>query len=116
VTPQSYVETKPADGKVFPTWNYFAVQCYGTATFYLGVGDPDLPRKQVHGLTDVNDRKMMRYCDEPWEVDDAPEKYIEMLMKAIVAIEIEVTRMEGKWKTSQAMSKEDRQGVILYHF
>ena len=49
----------------------------------------------------------------PWTVDEAPESYIELLRKNIVGVEIEITRLEGKWKMSQELVKEgDRDGVI----
>ena len=35
------------------------------------------------------------------------------MLKAIVGIEIEVTRVEGKFKLSQNRSAEDRTGVVL---
>ncbi|KAJ5081485.1 FMN-binding split barrel-related protein [Penicillium alfredii] len=34
ITPHFYTESKPATGKVAPTWNYAAVQVYGRATIY----------------------------------------------------------------------------------
>jgi transcriptional regulator len=32
-------------------------------------------------------------------------------LKGIVGVEIEITRIEGKWKVSQNRSEADRQGV-----
>ncbi|THY94597.1 hypothetical protein D6C93_05294 [Aureobasidium pullulans] len=49
--------------------------------------------------------------EKPWEVDDAPEKYIELLRKNIIGIEIKVQHLGGKHKMSQEMGKEDREGV-----
>lgn len=48
----------------------------------------------------------------PWKVNDAPERYIELMKRAIVGIEIEITRLEGKVKMSQEMGKGDRAGVV----
>lgn len=39
VTPKLYTETKPASGKVVPTWNYAAVQVYSRAKVFI---DPKL--------------------------------------------------------------------------
>ena len=47
-----------------------------------------------------------------WEVSDAPESYVSQLMKNIIGIEVEVTRMEGRWKMSQEKPAGDREGVI----
>ena len=49
----------------------------------------------------------------PWHVEDAPADYLEATLRAIVGIEIEVTRVEGKFKLSQNRSAEDRTGVVL---
>lgn len=49
---------------------------------------------------------------EAWSVKDAPEKYIGLLTKAIMGIEIEVTRLEGKFKMSQESTEGDRRGVV----
>ena len=39
--------------------------------------------------------------------DSSPE-YIEQMLSAIVGIEVEVTRMVGKWKLSQNKEERDR--------
>ena len=49
----------------------------------------------------------------PWHVSDAPADFLDTMLKAIVGIEIEVTRVEGKFKLSQNRSAEDRTGVVL---
>jgi transcriptional regulator len=48
---------------------------------------------------------------QPWGINDAPADYIERMLGAIVGIEIPVTRIEGKWKTSQNRTDADRAGV-----
>src|SRR5206468_655224 len=49
---------------------------------------------------------------EPWAVSDAPAGYIEKMLHAIVGIEIEITRLEGKWKVSQNQPEANREGVL----
>ncbi len=39
--------------------------------------------------------------------DSSPE-YIDKMLSAIVGIEVEITRMVGKWKLSQNKEKRDR--------
>ena len=41
-----------------------------------------------------------------------PEQYLQGMMKGIVAFEIELTRLEGKFKLSQNRSETDKQNVI----
>lgn len=38
---------------------------------------------------------------EAWKVTDSPENYTELLKEAIIRVEINVERMEGKFKMSQ---------------
>lgn len=49
--------------------------------------------------------------EHPWAVSDAPADYIDGMLRAIVGIEITVTRLSGKWKMSQNRSRADRLGV-----
>jgi transcriptional regulator len=44
-------------------------------------------------------------------VNDAPDDYVQQMLRAIVGIEISVTRLVGKWKISQNRSEADRLGV-----
>jgi transcriptional regulator len=49
---------------------------------------------------------------EPWSVDDAPDDFIASQIKGIVGIEITLTALNGKWKTSQNRNEADRRGVV----
>ena len=109
--PQGYVSpswyaSKAQHHKVVPTWNYTLVQAHGTLR---AIDDPDWVRAFVTRLTETHEggRAM------PWHVTDAPADFIEATQRAIVGIEIEVTRLEGKFKLSQNRSAEDRTGVVL---
>lgn len=113
VTPKFYVDTKPATGKVVPTWNYAAVQVYGKLSVYYDARDPSTDAflsKAVADLSQLAETQIMGY-ERPWQVGDAPGGYVDLLKKAIVGIEIEVTDMGGKWKMSQEMKGGDSQGV-----
>ncbi|KAF0322491.1 transcriptional regulator [Colletotrichum asianum] len=103
VTPKFYTETKPTTAKVVPTWNYAAVQAYGRATIHF---DSKHTETSVMDYTGKGDRP------GPWKVADAPERYIELMKKNIISIEIVIERLEGKFKMSQEMRKGDREGVI----
>lgn len=114
VTPKFYTSTKPATGKVVPTWDYAAVQAYGRATVYFDVHDPGTGAflaRQVAQLSDFAERDIMRY-DAPWSVADAPQSYIALMKKAIVGIEIEITDIAGRWKMGQELPAGDRAGVV----
>jgi len=104
VTPAWYA-TKAESGKVVPTWNYAMVQVHGR----LHVRDDrDWLRAQIEALTQAQEGAR----PEPWSVGDAPEPYVEAMLRGIVGVEIEIVRIEGKWKVSQNRPEADRNGVI----
>jgi transcriptional regulator len=47
----------------------------------------------------------------PWKMSDSAPEYIDQMVSAIVGIEVEVTRMVGKWKLSQNKEERDRVGA-----
>ena len=109
--PQAYVSpnwypSKFQHGKAVPTWNYAMVQVHGTLR---AIEDAEWLRAFVTRLTERHEGGRA----VPWHVSDAPADYIDTMLKAIVGIEIEVTRVEGKFKLSQNRSAEDRTGVVL---
>jgi transcriptional regulator len=120
VTPKFYVETKPSTGKVVSTWNYSAVQVYGKATVLFDSKSSVLEEflnKQLDDLARMSEEQIMGYTGEegkktPWKVSEAPDSYIQLLKKAIIGVEIEVTRMEGKFKMSQELKDGDREGAV----
>ncbi|MGF9756930.1 FMN-binding negative transcriptional regulator [Microvirga sp. 0TCS3.31] len=103
ITPSWYA-AKREHGKVVPTWNYAIVQAYGRMRV---IDDPDWLLRQITAMTDVQEAAR----PEPWTVTDAPAPFVAAQLKGIVGIQIEITRIEGKWKVSQNRSEADRQGV-----
>ena len=69
--------------------------------------DPVWLEALVRELTVRNEATM----PTPWSVDDAPADFIERMLRAIVGVELEVTRVEAKRKLSQNRSAEDVAGV-----
>ena len=104
VTPAWYA-AKAEHGRVVPTWNYVAVHAYGTLRI---VDDAAFLRRHLHELTTRHEAGRER----PWAVDDAPAAYIAQLERAIVGVELVITRLEGKWKMSQNRSDADIAGVV----
>ena len=103
ITP-SWYETKREHGKVVPTWNYAIVQARGRMRI---VEDPAWLLEQVTAMTSIHETAR----PEPWAVDDAPPEFLAAQMKGIVGVEIEIARIEGKWKVSQNRPEADRRGV-----
>ncbi|MFL5156647.1 MAG: FMN-binding negative transcriptional regulator [Microvirga sp.] len=103
ITPSWYA-AKREHGKVVPTWNYAIVQARGRLTIR---DDPDWLRQQITAMTEMQEGPR----PEPWNVSDAPAPFVAAQLKGIVGIEIEITRIEGKWKVSQNRPEADRLGV-----
>ncbi|RAL00784.1 FMN-binding negative transcriptional regulator [Aspergillus ibericus CBS 121593] len=119
VTPKYYTETKPDTGKVVPTWNYSAVQIYGKLSMHYDSKDPEAGAflaKQMHDLSEQCERGIMGYTGgerpQPWKVADAPKRFIELMQRNIVGIQIEIRKIEGKFKMSQEMRVGDQDGVV----
>jgi len=103
VSPSWYPNKQRTD-KVVPTWNYVVVHAYGSIRM---VEEKHWIRGHTERLVNREESKF----DRPWSVTDAPEDFIEKMPGAIVGIEIEITRLDGKWKLSQNRSALDRAGV-----
>lgn len=108
--PQSYISpswyaTKAEHGKVVPTWNYVVVQARGVMMVH---DDPEWIRAQASELT----RKQESSFAKPWAVDDAPRAYTDTMLRALVGIEIPISRLVGKWKVSQNQPEANRQSVV----
>jgi transcriptional regulator len=44
----------------------------------------------------------------PWKMGDSPPEYIAQMLKAVVGIQVEIQRIEGKAKLSQNREVRDR--------
>lgn len=104
VSPAWYDE-KRRTGKVVPTWNYTTVHAHGHIALRH---EPDWLLAHVRQLVDRHEAGRA----VPWSLDDAPEGYAETQVKAIVGLELRITRLEAKRKLSQNRSDEDVSGVI----
>jgi len=108
--PQHYISAswypgKKTHGREVPTWNYVAVHAYGHLRVFE---DTDWLLEHLSTLTDENEKD----AEDPWKVSDAPPEFIAKLTRAIVGIELDVTRVEGKWKVSQNRNDEDAAAVM----
>jgi transcriptional regulator len=108
--PHAYVrpawyETKKRDGRAVPTWDYIVVQARGSISL---VEDPARLRAHLEALSAQQESGFA----DPWSPADAPEGYIEQLMRGIVGLSLDVVELEGVWKLSQNHPRENRLGVI----
>ncbi|CUM67317.1 uncharacterized protein PRCAT00005010001 [Priceomyces carsonii] len=101
----SYYATKQETHKVVPTWDFASVHVYGKPEI---VDDAQFVRRQLENFTNQQEKKRA----VPWAVDEAPEKYLNILQKSIIGLQIEIERTECKYKFEQKMKREDIDGVI----
>jgi len=98
VSPNWY-PSKHETHRQVPTWNYEVV--HGRLT----VQDQEkFVRGVVARLTRVHEASEPR----PWKMGDSSPDYIDGMLRAIVGIEITITRLEGKAKLSQNREDRDR--------
>jgi transcriptional regulator len=68
--------------------------------------------QDISDLTKHSEETIMHStCRQIFQVNDAPTRYIELLRKNIIGIEIDI-KLEGKFKMSQEIPKADREGVV----
>jgi transcriptional regulator len=84
-----------------PTWNYEVVHVHGRLT----VQDEE---KFVRGVVARLTREHESSEPKPWKMGDSAPEYIDAMLRAIVGIEVAITRMEGKAKLSQNREDRDR--------
>ena len=101
----SFYASKAEHGRVVPTWNYVTAHVHGELIVH---DDAEWTESVVRRLTEKHEASSAR----PWSVDDAPRAYIEGQLRAIVGIELLITRIEAKAKLSQNRTEQDISGII----
>jgi transcriptional regulator len=101
----SWYPSKQEHGRVVPTWNYVTAHVYGRLVVH---DDPEWLEALVRRLTD----KFEEGSTAPWSVDDAPQRYVAGQLRAIVGLEVVISRIEAKAKLSQNRPSADIDGVI----
>jgi transcriptional regulator len=93
VSPTWYV-TQPS----VPTWNYAVVHAHGKAR----VTD----EAELHEVVSDLAAKYEAGNKPPWKLSEQPAAYVSSMLGMIVGFEIEVLRIEGKFKLSQNRAVE----------
>ncbi|MFC4942086.1 FMN-binding negative transcriptional regulator [Pseudonocardia sp. GCM10023141] len=104
ITPNWYA-SKAEHGRAVPTWNYLTAHVYGRLVIHDDTAWLDT---LVRRLTDRHEAGE----EQPWSVDDAPPKFVAGQLRAIVGVELQITRIEAKIKMSQNRPATDVDGVI----
>lgn len=100
-----FYESKREHGRVVPTWNYLTAHIHGDLLIH---DDPVWLEALVRRLTTRHEAER----PEPWSVDDAPRDYTEGQLRAIVGLQLRITRVEAKAKLGQNRPSADVDGVI----
>jgi transcriptional regulator len=103
ISPSAYA-SKREHGRVVPTWNYVIAHVYGELVIH---DDPAWLDGLVRRLTDKHEAGFA----EQWSVDDAPAAYVSGQLRAIVGVELVISRIEAKAKLSQNRSGADIDAV-----
>jgi transcriptional regulator len=101
----SWYASKAQHGRVVPTWNYSTAHVYGRLIIH---DDPAWLGEQVRRLTELHEAQ----SEHPWAVDDAPQRFVAGQLRAIVGVELVITRIEAKEKLSQNRPDADIDGVV----
>jgi len=104
ISPNWY-PSKQETHRTVPTWNYSVVHAHGKIAIR---DDERFVRTLVARLTHRHEASQ----PQPWKMSDAPKDYIADMVKAIVGIEVEITRLTGKFKLSQNREARDVAGVV----
>lgn len=107
----SWYAAKAEHGRVVPTWNYVTAHVYGRLVVH---DDPVWVEDVVRRLTAKHEAARAAVPGQPpeWSVDDAPRTFIEGQLRAIVGLELRITRIEAKAKLSQNRPVADIAGVV----
>jgi transcriptional regulator len=98
ISPSWYVSPESV-----PTWNYTAVHAYGVPK----IGNRAAMIALLKDLTAKHESSFER----PWDFD-ASAPWVEKMLMEIVAFEMKIEKLQGKFKLNQNRKPEDREGVI----
>jgi len=101
ISPNWYA-TSPA----VPTWNYATVHAYGVPRV---IDDPHRVEGIVDRLVAMHEAALPR----PWSAQWLPPEFKANLLRAIVGFEMEIDRIEGKFKLGQNRPIEDQVATLI---
>jgi transcriptional regulator len=101
--PHAYISPRWYEAsQAVPTWNYVAVHVYGAPRIIEDGG----------ALREMLDRLVEEYEAGAWSLAGQDPDFLERMNRGIVAFDMPIARIEGKFKLSQNRPDEDRRRVI----
>lgn len=102
--PHAYVSPRWYEpGPAVPTWNYVAVHVGGVPRM---IEEPAAVRALLDAL-------VSEYEGGAWTLDGQNPGFLDRMMRGIVAFEMPIARIEGKFKLSQNRPAGDRRNVAV---
>src|ERR1039457_595965 len=91
----SWYAAKAEHGRVVPTWNYVTAHVYGQL---IAHAPPEGGEVVARPLPIKQEAARLPPPGPPpaWSVDDAPRAFIEGQLRAIVGLELQITRIEAR--------------------
>lgn len=96
----SWLPSTSEHGKVVPTWDYVTVHVYGELVAH---DDPQWTTSLVRRLTERHEAGRVG----AWSVDDPPDGYVQAMLRAVVGVEVRITRWVAKAKMAQNKTPAD---------
>lgn len=105
ISPNWY-PSKPEHHRHVPTWNYAVVHAHGRLRV---LDDERFVRGLVARLTREHEARSQQA--RPWKMGDSAPDFISSMLASIVGIEVDITRLVGKFKLGQNREARDRLGA-----
>lgn len=103
ISPRWYVAGQKSK-KVLPSWNFAVVHAYGTPRI---VDDKSWLLEHLTALVAQNERRQPK----PWSLAEAPIDFVQQSAEHLIGMEIPITKLVGKWFTSQQRTTADRESL-----
>jgi len=102
--PHTYISSSWYDHVNVPTWNYIAVHVYGRPKI--------LNDTEALGVLDRLTKRYEQFSKQPFDMVQLSDKFIENHLKALVAFEVSITRIDAKHKLSQNRDEKNYERII----
>jgi transcriptional regulator len=101
----SWFPNKQITHRFVPTWNYEVVHVHGRMQL---IDDDRFKRGLLAKLTRAHEANQSK----PWKMGDAPADFLDQMLRAIVGVTVQITRMECVRKLSQNREQVDFEGAL----
>ena len=102
--PHTYISSSWYDHVNVPTWNYIAIHVYGKVHLLDDAG--------ALGVLDRLTKRYEQFSKQPFDMSQLNEQFIQSHLKALVAFEITIDRIDAKHKLSQNRNEKNYDLVI----